>query len=353
MAEIYGITRKAYLVDNTYYLLDVCDKSDRGTKHLVYCGGKDIQCVHINFYTHRSTAELETVTYDTCCKKDGNLNRGDGTIAMTLCAMNYVVHNYSYINNFKLSDYSNRVCNYGVNTNNISMFHFSIAYHNSTFYEGVFKAKLEPPEKYNDYRKMVDLLNNPEIKSQINGIHYFTDYKLELFNNSTTLREFFNRIKARYYRGDKLDTDSLCAMSLEGSWLERLLDEKVFKAGYNDFRDDWYIEATIIEELKLRLKTDYIINWNNLKLDTVNQNPKKSHILTDFSALADKCIAKKEEESKGGGKKQLGVFLKTNDENGNTIEHFLGTPDNFIENRNKFISNNHGISLALISYKFI
>jgi hypothetical protein len=354
-------TTSYYLIDNRYYLLDMCDNTHTRTRHFIYCGGNEIQCVSIDFYLDSERANLDTVTYDSCCNKDKNMNRGAETVAMTLCALNYVLENYKNIEYFVLSDYSNRVCNYGVSLNNISMFHFSVAYHSSTFYEGVFGAVLEPKAHYRNYRDIVlQRLREPTIKQPINGLEYFNDYKLEIFNSSNTLAEFFDRLKTKYTHGGKLDTDTLCTESTNNDWLTLLLDKYVFLGGVNDYRDNWYIHQDAVERLKLNEK--YIINWRDQKVvRDIDLNPKKATELKDYSVTsilkkAKELAAKKLESEQLAGQrsgtfKRLGVYLKTMDYAGNRGEVYLGEPHNYTENRDRFVRENPDLLVKLIDIR--
>jgi hypothetical protein len=136
-----------------------------------------------------------------------------------------------------------------------------------------------------------------------------------------------------------------------------MINDAALPYNVNNYRNDWYISRDTVK--RLSLSEEYILNWNDTVDTDMNENAKKATELKDFTLInqfskqADKCLVDSDIEfQKGGmGKQRLGVYVRTIDNNGIESDTFLGEPHNYIENRNKLLSGDPGMTYGLIVYK--
>jgi hypothetical protein len=181
------------------------------------------------YTTHEFTATLNNIkALKTCALDDISddylAKYSFGTELLDFVSF-FINSQFPKVNTVKLHDDSVLWCNYDTN-DRLDLLAYSIALHGKTWYENKINAYMKPKERYDIYRKEVELYCSKETKQKtkfmdvygliIENCKLFIDMVCQsidiyekLFNESETLPDFFRNLnktipredKSKFYRG--------------------------------------------------------------------------------------------------------------------------------------------------------
>ena len=201
---------------------------------LISIGSRNKKCVQIKVpskETNETDAYLMWIESDEDCSLEKYIEKGLAQ-HMLLLGLTLVRKLNSNIKTVSFEDTSSFLCKLPDNTKiRVPMKLFHIAFHESTWYEYYFNAKLK--RNYNEYCKLKENMYNPEYKKkEFEFINQELDDILRpLYNSVTTWHDFFQLISEKY--GNK-------KCSIIYSWISSALNDIFDSNIYEDTR--WYID---------------------------------------------------------------------------------------------------------------
>jgi hypothetical protein len=337
------------LLNETYHLLDFVRNKDTDEEyHDIYCGGTNVQCININFYTNKTEniANFETLTYDKSCNSSQNLSRGEhGTVDLAKTVFNYILQTYSNIGGFMLSDFANRYCDdvsfgealQNTHSDSVNLFSFRVAFYGKTWYEARFSAELDTRHK-KMYETHLEKLTSTVVKQNITKITFPNKVILDEFIKADTLSTFFKSLKSIY------NTAELCKLC--SSWLDDLINTYVFDGHMHNFRGGWYIDKSKIEYRPISVKKLTSAITKNLKRTTDSYSYEVRQQLEEY--------ARKQRSSQTGGSRkrlQQQAYFRVLNNDGSTSDIHLGTYNNYQVNLKKYIPDNNKVTLGMLIFK--
>ena len=177
-------------------------------------GGDYDKCATVSYKYNGKTpisASLPYLLYEPECTIGSDLERSGGTVQMIKTLLNYAYKKVPDIHIFEFDDMSKIEC-VGKDLSlkpprklrePIDLYYFSIAYHDMTWYELNFNAKMIDKSKYEKYRNSLEFLKNKEEKNKILALDFLqsincpvdhVDYLKEKYEKTETFRDFFKSI---------------------------------------------------------------------------------------------------------------------------------------------------------------
>jgi hypothetical protein len=187
---------------------------DRILSHTITIGGDFGNCASVS-YTYRDnkpiSASLPYLLYEPECTIGADLDRSGGTVKMIKLLLNYAYKKIPDVHIFGFDDMSKIECvekDLSLKPPRklrepIDLYYFSIVYHDMTWYELNFNAKMENKDLYLNYRNNLGFLTSKEIKSKLEFIHFLElikaplehiEYLKEKYEKTETFRDFFKSI---------------------------------------------------------------------------------------------------------------------------------------------------------------
>ncbi len=167
---------------------------------------KDCIGIAVNYLyqQQKPSANFINLAYDEKCSKSVDLDKGDGSRIMVKAALKYVWEKNPLITSFEFQDSSEIDCSeslrFPLNYNKISLFYFSMAFNEQTWYEKYFGARLNTESKHDRYKQRLhNVLHTPELKPTYRFLQQKVMINPEIMNETTyntfsTLGEVFQSI---------------------------------------------------------------------------------------------------------------------------------------------------------------
>jgi hypothetical protein len=207
----------------------------------IHLGGKK-RCIIMIVYQESNDAILEMLEFHESCDKHANLQRGTGTMHMTISAFALLKMLFPTLEKVIFSDNSFVSCR---NSTKLDLSTYYLALYGKTWYESKFNAF--PEERYTKHyekgkRKLAKILGKkPPFKSIMEDIDKLIIQELEpYYLNSTNLLDFIQRLKS-----SKVDCVLFC------DWLFRIVTECIPYLT----RFTWEIDWNAFDYSKIRVKT--------------------------------------------------------------------------------------------------
>ena len=175
-------------------------------------GGDYPRCVNIT-YKYKNNIPIEAflphLLYEPECALRTTLERGDGSVIMIKATIEHAFKEVPSITTFKFDDMSKIDCipkNVSIPPERkvikpLNLAHFSIAYHDKTWYELHFNAEMMNKIKYAEYRERIKILKDPAMKVSYGEFLEIAqppqtqfEFLEPLYIHAKTYREFFNAI---------------------------------------------------------------------------------------------------------------------------------------------------------------
>lgn len=215
---------------------DIMKYGDRILSHTITIGGDYSKCASIS-YTYKDNIAISaklphllyeprimpdtrhdpghsikvSPLYEPECSIGSDLDKSGGTVKMIKVLINYAYKKVPNIHLFDFDDMSKIDCIEKDLSEKpprnlkqpIDLNYFSIAYHNMTWYELHFNAKMKDKEAYEKYRNSLEFLTSKEEKSKISFINFLEiiqlnidhiEYLKEKYEKTETFRDFFKSI---------------------------------------------------------------------------------------------------------------------------------------------------------------
>lgn len=187
---------------------------DRILSHTITIGGDYGNCASVS-YTYRDnkpiSANLPYLLYEPECTIGSDLDRSGGTVKMIKLLLNYAYNKVPDVHIFGFDDMSKIECvekDLSLKPQRklrepIDLYYFSIAYHDMTWYELNFNAKMENKDLYLNYRNNLGFLTSKENKSKLQFMQFLElikaplehiEYLKEKYEKTETFRDFFKSI---------------------------------------------------------------------------------------------------------------------------------------------------------------
>ena len=221
--------------------------------HTYKIGGDYADCVNISYrYSNNKPiqAKIPHLLYEPECATSF-LEKGSGTELMIKTALRYAHRDVPSITAFEFDDDSHIDC---IDKNlsatpprkpkrPLSLAFLYIVYHDKTWYEATFNAKMINPERYKKYRKSLEFLTDPSKKPLS-----FTDFlqiigaSLESLDKITTLEQFYKKTTTYREFFELIPRKERCEV-LSG-WLNTFMNYYIGKT----FDDrGWYIDVNTMD----------------------------------------------------------------------------------------------------------
>lgn len=199
-----------------------------------------------------NVAKFIKIRYDKECNTDDNLARAEGTNMLLKTGLYVVKVYFPNVVKFRFEDYSTRDCSQKSKYNVMSSKYY-IALFGSTWYEGLYNAKLE------DYTKYLEGLYDTSLKRNISfdqlralfkpnmdkiELNDFNQLK-KIYNTPSNFYDFFQKIKAAFnYNNKNLeDREKLC--DLLAPWIHEFIDRIIFD-NTNIILSKWIIDIILL-----------------------------------------------------------------------------------------------------------
>ncbi len=187
---------------------------DRILSHTITIGGDYGECATVS-YTYMAnkpvSASLPHLLYEPECTIGSDLERSGGTVQMIKTLLKYAYKKVPDIHIFGFDDMSKIECvekDISLKPPRklrepIDLYYFSIAYHDMSWYELNFNAKMKDKDLYLKYRNNLGFLTSKEEKSKLVALDFLqsiqcpiehVDYLKEKYEKTETFRDFFKSI---------------------------------------------------------------------------------------------------------------------------------------------------------------
>jgi hypothetical protein len=231
---------------------DIMKYGDRIMSHIITIGGDYSKCGSVS-YTYKDntpiSAKLPHLLYEPECSIGSDLDKSGGTVQMIKALINYAYKKVPEIHLFQFDDMSKIDCVEKDLSQSpprslkkpIDLNYFSIAYHNMTWYELNFNAKMEDKEAYKKYRNSLGFLTSKEEKDKLKALDFLqsiqcpvehVEYLKEKYEKTETFRDFFKSIPR----------DDRCKYLQH--WITSFMEKYLKKIFINE---DWEIDVLDME----------------------------------------------------------------------------------------------------------
>ena len=183
--------------------------------HTYTIGGDYDDCINMSYTYKNSTpikANISHLSYEPECSIGSSLEKGSGTEIMIKAIIRYAYNEVPSVSKFEFDDNSRIDCVEKDKskspprkpTKPLNLAFFYIAYHDKTWYEARFNAKMMDPTKYRKYKESLSFLKDPAKKLPfadflqiIGGALDSTENIKDMekyYSKASTYREFFENI---------------------------------------------------------------------------------------------------------------------------------------------------------------
>ncbi len=280
---------KQELINSFNFTIKINAYLDKITAYTINLSGIEKDCLDISIdgesiderLAHMmkpNIAKLVKIRYDSNCNITGNLEPSFGTDLLLRIGMYLVISFFPQIEAFYLEDYSSRPC--GISKRNyVNSGKYYLCLFGSTWYEGVYGAKLLNDRLRQNYNTLVEKLHSSEYKFSISFIQFKsfflsgldTTQKLDDINSledvyklTTTFYEFFQYIKRafNYDSKDNIKRERLC--DFLAPWIHNFIDRLILNDGINYLQQTWYISRDNIKPIDINIiKQHSILHGGN------------------------------------------------------------------------------------------
>jgi hypothetical protein len=248
-----------------YFHIKVFVQNNKINNYSIHINGVKQHCMDLSIdgdpldprfsvFMEPNVAKFIKIRYDKDCNTDANLSRAEGTNMLLKTGLYLVKVFFPNVVKFRFEDYSARDCSQKSKYNVMSSKYY-IALFGSTWYEGLYNAKLEDLKQRFQYTTYLERLYDTSLKSNIsfdqlrallkpnmNEIELNDFNKLEqLYNKTSNFYDFFQKIKVAFnYNNKNLeDREKLC--DLLEPWIHEFIDRIIFD-NTNIILSKWIID---------------------------------------------------------------------------------------------------------------
>jgi hypothetical protein len=167
---------------------------------------KDCIEISVNYFNKQQNPEATFINlaYDPKCSKGVDLDKGNGSRIMVKAAISHIARKNPLVKEFNFQDSSEIDCTESLSklrrNNKISLFYFSMAFNEQTWYEKHFGARQKTSAKHERYRQRLNsILHSPELKPTYRHLREKVMVDADVMNETTynthsTLSEVFESI---------------------------------------------------------------------------------------------------------------------------------------------------------------
>ena len=259
-----------------YFHIKVFVQNTKITNYSIHINGINEHCMDLSIdgepldprfsiFMEPNVAKLIKIRYDKKCNTDANLARAEGTNMLLRTGLYLVKLFFQNVVKYRFEDYSARDCSSKSKYNVMSSKYF-IALFGSTWYEGLYNAKIEDSKIQSIYIKYLERLYDTLFKSNIsfdqlralfkpnmNELELFDFNQLEhIYNNTYTFYDFFQKIKTalNYSNKNIEDREKIC--NLLAPWIHDFIDRIIFD-NTNIIMSKWIIDINDILSIDIDL----------------------------------------------------------------------------------------------------